>query len=72
MMKVTQMTAESTKLILKNPPIQKTVVTRSLLPAEGCEEAVAQDSEIAESSYTPPKYYYRLHAKRKMNSVIRC
>ena len=31
-------------------------------PAEGCEDAVAQESEIAESSYTPPRYY-SLHSK---------
>ena len=37
-------------------------VVEMLTPAEGCEDAVAQDSEIPDSSYTPPNYY-RLQQK---------
>ncbi len=32
-------------------------VVETLTPAEGCEDAVAQDSDIPDSSYTPPQYY---------------
>lgn len=40
--------------------------------AEGCEEAVAQESEIAESSYTPPKYYSLMQKKDEFrNQVLR-
>ncbi|MCY3540468.1 MAG: TlpA disulfide reductase family protein [Gammaproteobacteria bacterium] len=28
----------------------------AVVPAEGCEDAVAQESEIADSTYTPPRY----------------
>ena len=31
-------------------------IVDEVLPAEGCEDAVAQASEISESSYTPPRY----------------
>lgn len=37
-------------------------VVEVLTPAEGCEDAVAQESEIPDSSYTPPNYY-RLQQK---------
>ncbi len=31
-------------------------VAGAVVPAEGCEDAVAQESEIADSTYTPPRY----------------
>ncbi|MXZ54978.1 MAG: redoxin domain-containing protein [Gammaproteobacteria bacterium] len=37
-------------------------VVETLTPAEGCEDVVAQDSDIPDSSYTPPQYY-RLQEK---------
>ncbi|MYD45057.1 MAG: TlpA family protein disulfide reductase [Gammaproteobacteria bacterium] len=32
-------------------------VVETLIPAEGCEDAVAQESNIPDSSYTTPQYY---------------
>ena len=37
-------------------------VVETLTPAEGCEDAVAQETDIPDSSYTPPAYY-RLQQK---------
>lgn len=37
-------------------------VVETLAPVEGCEDAVAQESDIPDSSYTPPAYY-RLQQK---------
>ena len=37
-------------------------LVESVSPAEGCDDAVVQESEIADSSYSPPKYY-SLHSK---------
>ena len=37
-------------------------IVETVTPAEGCEDAVAQESEISDSSYSPPKYY-RLQQK---------
>ncbi len=38
--------------------------------AEGCEEAVAQESEIAESSYTSPKYYSLMQKKDEFRNQM--
>ena len=43
-----------------------------LTAAEGCEDAVAQESDSAESSYSPPKYYtLQLKAKDVRNETLK-
>jgi len=44
----------------------------TIAPAEGCEEAVAQESEIADSSYSPPRYVsLRSKARNFKNELLR-